>query len=77
METSKRLNKITVMVNGVIAREYDLIYEVSPASGRSLLSRVEMEPLPPVVLEWSNAFDSDYPLELPKYTSLIPPDENG
>lgn len=41
VETKKRLKTITTNVNGVRARQYELLYSQSPTSGRSLLTQVK------------------------------------
>ncbi|MCP4690908.1 MAG: hypothetical protein GY859_22845, partial [Desulfobacterales bacterium] len=48
----KLLEKITVTVLGQTARQYHLIYEISPSSSRSLLSEVRMDPLPPILIDY-------------------------
>ncbi|MCP4692134.1 MAG: hypothetical protein GY859_29075, partial [Desulfobacterales bacterium] len=41
-----------VTVLGETARQYHLVYEMSPSSSRSLLSEVRMDPLPPILIDY-------------------------
>ncbi|MEW6221466.1 MAG: FG-GAP-like repeat-containing protein, partial [Thermodesulfobacteriota bacterium] len=63
MKTAYRLDKIRVLVNDVQTREYDLTYETSASTGRSVLNAVQEfgadgTAMPALALDWFDNADA-------------------
>ncbi|MEJ2099869.1 MAG: FG-GAP-like repeat-containing protein [Desulfobacterales bacterium] len=58
--TAKRLKRITVYANGVLARTYTLDYAYGESTGFSRLIRVNQPLLPPITIGWNEGGTGDF-----------------
>lgn len=69
VKTAKRLAGISVYGNDQLTRHYVMEYEIGTSSARSRLNRINVDPLPPIIIAYQEGGDGSY--DIANYNAKI------